>query len=62
VENPLERIRSLLQERAPAYRQADVLLNSEFRKPKEVAMHVVHQFRAVSSSASSPEKAHQAHE
>ena len=50
VENPLERIRTLLQERAPAYRQADVLLNSEFRKAREVAMHVVHQFRSVASA------------
>ncbi|HEX7860478.1 MAG TPA: shikimate kinase [Verrucomicrobiae bacterium] len=47
VENPLEKIRALLNERAPAYRQADVLLSSEFRKPKEVAMHVVHEYRAV---------------
>ena len=47
VENPLEKIRALLNERAPAYRQADVLLNSEFRKPREVATHVVHQFRSV---------------
>jgi len=47
VENPLEKIRALLAERAPAYRQADVLLSSEFRKPKEVATHVVHQFRSI---------------
>jgi shikimate kinase len=47
VENPLERIRTLLAERAPAYRQADILLSSEFRKPKEVATHVVHQFRSM---------------
>jgi shikimate kinase len=47
VENPVERIRTLLREREPAYRQADVLLNSEFRKAREVAMHVVHQFRSV---------------
>jgi shikimate kinase len=47
VEKPLERIRQLLNERSPAYRQADVLLNSEFRKPREVATHVVHQFRSV---------------
>jgi len=47
VENPLERIRALLQERTPAYRKADVLLNSEFRKAREVATHVVHQFRSV---------------
>lgn len=47
VENPLERIRSLLQERAPFYRQADVLLSSDFRKPREVASHVVHEYKAV---------------
>jgi shikimate kinase len=47
VEHPLERIRELLEERAPTYRQADVLLNSEFRKAREVATHVVHQFRSV---------------
>jgi shikimate kinase len=52
VENPLERIRSLLQERAPFYRQADVLLSSDFRKPKEVASHVVHEYRAVLQRAS----------
>ena len=52
VENPLERIRTLLAERAPAYRQADVLLSSEFRKPREVATHVVHQFRSVSTTRS----------
>ena|SRR5205085_1812257 len=51
VENPLERIRELLNERAPAYRQADVLLNSEFRKPREVATHVLHQFRSVTKQA-----------
>ena len=50
VENPQERIRELLNERAPAYRQADVLLNSEFRKPREVATHAVHQFRAVTKA------------
>lgn len=51
VENPLEKIRALLTERAPAYRQADVLLSSEFRKPKEVATHVVHQYRSVRGAA-----------
>ncbi len=51
VEQPLDRIRELLQQRAPAYRQADVLLNSEFRKPREVATHVVHQFRSVTKRA-----------
>lgn len=52
VENPLEKIRALLAERTPAYRQADVLLNSEFRRPREVATHVAHQFRAVQGGSS----------
>lgn len=51
VENPLERIRELLNQRSPAYRQADVLLNSDFRKPREVATHVVHQFHSVTLPA-----------
>jgi shikimate kinase len=51
VDNPLEKIRELLNERAPSYRQADVLLNSEFRKPREVATHVAHQFRSVTKQA-----------
>lgn len=52
VDDPLERIRLLLGERAPYYRQADVLLSSDFRKPREVASHVVHEFRAVSNRQS----------
>lgn len=43
--DPLERIRQLLTEREPFYRQCDVLVNSEGRSVKEVALHVVHQFR-----------------
>ncbi len=42
--NPQETIRQLLGERAPYYRQADVLLNSEFRSLREVAQQVIHQF------------------
>jgi len=41
---PLERIRTLLAVREPHYRQADVLLNTERRSVKEVAVQVVHQF------------------
>lgn len=55
VEKPFERIQELLRERAPFYRQADVLLSSEFRNPKEVATHVVHQFRSVTAP---PQVAH----
>jgi shikimate kinase len=42
--DPLAKIRSLLEERAPYYRQADVLLNTELRSLKDVAQQVIHQF------------------
>jgi shikimate kinase len=48
VEHPRERITELLAERAPHYKQADVLLSTEFRSAREVASHVLHQFRSVS--------------
>jgi shikimate kinase len=41
---PLERIRDLLAVREPHYRQADVLVNTERRSVREVALQVVHQF------------------
>jgi shikimate kinase len=47
--NPLEKITALLEQRGPAYKKADVLLSSQLRSPREVAQHVVHQFRSVSS-------------
>ena len=42
---PLEKIRRLLLERGPYYRQADVLMNTDFRALREVAGQVIHQFR-----------------
>lgn len=42
--DPLAKIRRLLAEREPCYRQADVLLNTELRSLKDVAQQVVHQF------------------
>jgi shikimate kinase len=42
--NPLAKIRELLAVREPYYRKADVLVNTEWRSIKEVAMQVVHQF------------------
>lgn len=39
------KICTLLAARKPFYRQADVLLNSEFRSIREVTQQVVHQFR-----------------
>lgn len=43
--DPLVKIRSLLAVREPFYKQADVLLNSEFRSIREVAQQVILQFR-----------------
>jgi shikimate kinase len=43
---PLEKIRQLLALREPYYKQADVLVNTEFRSPREVAQQVMHQFHA----------------
>jgi shikimate kinase len=43
--DPLAKIRSLLAAREQFYKQADVLLNSEFRSIREVAQQVILQFR-----------------
>jgi shikimate kinase len=42
--DPKERIRLLLAERERFYRQADILLNTEWRSPRQLALAVVHQF------------------
>jgi shikimate kinase len=42
--DPAGKIRELLEQRAPSYRQADVQILTDFRSPKEVAQHVLHQF------------------
>ena len=42
--DPLAKIRELLAIREPYYRQADVLVNTELRNVREVAVQVVHQF------------------
>lgn len=42
---PMEKIRSLLAEREPFYRQADVLVNTEARSIREIAQHVLLQYR-----------------
>jgi shikimate kinase len=44
--DPLEKIRALLAEREPFYREADVLVNTELRSVREVAIQVAHHFRA----------------
>jgi shikimate kinase len=45
--DPLAKIRRLLAERDPLYRQADVLINTELRSVREVASQVAHQFRLI---------------
>lgn len=44
--DPLAKIRELLAAREAAYKQADVLVNTEQRPIKEIAAHVLHNFRA----------------
>jgi len=48
--DPLGKIRELLAQRTPAYRQADVQILTDFRTPKDVAQHVLHQFQLARSS------------
>lgn len=43
--DPQVKIRALLAEREPFYRQADVLISSDMRSAKEVAQQVIHQFQ-----------------
>jgi shikimate kinase len=45
--DPLGKIRQLLTDRQPYYRQADVLLNAATRSLQEVAQQVIHQFHLV---------------
>ena len=42
--DPVAKIHQLLAEREPYYRQADVLVNTELRSLREVAIQVIHQF------------------
>ena len=47
--DPKGKIRELLAEREPFYRQADVLLNTDSRPVREVAQQVIHQFKLAAS-------------
>lgn len=53
--DPLGRIKELLETRAPYYRQADVLVNTEFRSLQEVTQQVIHQFRAAQTPSTTSE-------
>lgn len=52
VPDPLARLRALLAEREPVYRQADVLIDTGLRHFREVAECLVHQFHSVRHSGS----------
>jgi shikimate kinase len=43
--DPVKKITELLAARTTFYKQADALLNTEIRSPREVAQQVIHQFR-----------------
>ena len=47
--DPQKKIRDLLAAREKFYKQADVLVNTDIRSVREVAQHVVHQFRLETS-------------
>lgn len=49
--DPLAKIRALLATREPFYRQADVLINTEFRSVQEVGLQVVHQFQGAGTGS-----------
>jgi shikimate kinase len=49
--DPQRKIKELLEQRAPAYRQADVLLHTGFRSTKEVVQQVLHQFKLARGAA-----------
>jgi shikimate kinase len=44
--DPLAKITALLAQREPVYRRADVLVNTDTRSVRQVAHHVLHEFRA----------------
>lgn len=49
--DPEGRIRDLLTARAPFYRQADVLLNTDNRSQRQVVQQVVQQFKAAQAKS-----------
>lgn len=54
VPDPPARIRELLAQRQPVYRQADVLLNADLRRLPQTAAQVVKQFRLVTGYPTPP--------
>ena len=56
--DPQAKIRALLDERAPVYRQADVLVNTGFRSLREVTTQVLHQFHVARQRPIQSETSH----
>jgi shikimate kinase len=56
--DPLHTIRALLEQRRPFYQQADVLVNTAMRSVREVAQHVLHQFRLARARVAPGESPH----
>lgn len=50
--NPRARIQILLTARTPFYRQADIMVNTDFRSVKQVAEHVLHEYLLVAGETS----------
>lgn len=50
--DPKARITELLNERKPAYQQADLLVGVDFRSPQETALHISASFRRANQGAS----------
>jgi shikimate kinase len=46
TDDPLGKIRSLLEAREGYYKRADVLVSTELRSIREISVNIVHQFRA----------------
>lgn len=51
---PMARIKDLLGQREPFYRQADVLVNTGLRPMKEVAQQILHEFRRARTTSPRP--------
>jgi len=56
--DPLGKIRELLEQRIPFYRQADVLVHTGTRSAREVAQHVLHQFQLARVRVPGGERTH----
>ena len=48
--DPQARIAELLEQRKPAYQQADILVGVDFRSPQETAQYITNSFRVLRHS------------